>query len=172
MGKRRNERIAYHEAGHAVAHWLCGVPYIWVEICDPSRLPYSKLPPFLAQELKSLGYNIKGNKTKALGRVKTFRRKQKFSDEDDILFWLSGPVCENIRFRDSALMSYLNSRHEILYIKNSYGNVDFHWKKVKALMKQVKIWRAVEALAKELVIRRRIPCEEAGRIIEDAFFSG
>jgi len=171
VGKRCNERIAYHEAGHAVASCLCGVVFRWVEICDPSRLPYSKVPHFVAQELKRHDYNIKGDKIKILGRVKALRRKQRFSDSDDILIWYSGPVCENIRFRDSLLMSYLNSFHELCYVEESYGNSDYHWKWVKKVMKQPKIWKAVEALAKELLIRKKILYAEATKIIDAAFFS-
>jgi hypothetical protein len=64
-------------------------------------------------------------------------------------------------------MSYLNNFHEFLYIEDLYGNSDFHWKRVKAIMKQPEVWRAVEALAKELMIRKRIHYKEATRIIED-----
>lgn len=169
MGKRWNERVAYHEAGHAVARWHCGVVYRWVEIFDHPRSlrsSHSKLRPTLAQELKGVTYAVKEG-----GQVKASQMKQRFTADDDILMCLSGPLCENIRYRDYDELTYINNQLEIRAIELEYGNLDFHWDRVKAFMKRPHIWASVEALVKELLIRKRILHAEATRIIEDAFFS-
>lgn len=167
MEKRKSERAAYHEAGHAVARWHCRVVYRWVEIFDHPRSLrslHSRLKPKFAQELKGVAYD-----PKAGGRVKASQMKQSFTDDDDILMCLSGPVCENIRYREPDMMTYINQRFEIMAIEHEYGNVDFHWDRVKAFMKRPEIWACVEAVAKELVIRKRISCAEVAGIIEKVF---
>ena len=77
----------------------------------------------------------------------------------------SGTGCQ-LRIEDE-LITYLNSRHEISAINLAHGNVDLHWMRVKATMKQPEVCRLVEAVAKELVIQRRISYAEVEKIIEE-----
>ena len=171
MGKRRNKRTAYHEAGHAVACLLRGVVFRWVEIFDHPRLPSSERRHEIPEELKRAGYDSKRIIVKVWGRVKYSRTNQRWSVLDDIMIRLSGPMCENIRYKESAIRTFLNHRLEIMAIQHDYGSIVPHWRRIEAIIKQPEIWGCVEAVAKELLIRKRIPYAEATRIIEDAFSS-
>jgi hypothetical protein len=162
MNKRILERIAYHEAGHAVAHYLFNVQFKRIEIFDDENAPNFKLHPKVKKRL-----GIKD--VKAGGIIKAIRRKQTFSDRDLIFFTLAGAAAESIRYKDSLLATLFRNKHEWAYAEVVFrdrGDIDFWFDCARKTLKMPKIWQAVVTLAKELMIHRRIPYKRAVEIID------
>lgn len=164
MDKRRLEKSAYHEAGHAVAHYLYNIRFKRIEIFDDENVLDFKLPPVVAKRL-----GIKN--VKAGGIIKSIRRKQNLSDREVIVMTLAGAAAESIRYKYSPLVVLLTNKHEWFLaeeISLNRGEIDFWFDCARKTLKMPKIWQAVVTLAQELMIHRRISYKKAVQIIDDS----
>jgi hypothetical protein len=162
---RSLERTAYHEAGHAVAHYLCNARFKWVAIFDPEKGPPINL---LAKVLKKVGSQF--YKNRVAGRLERIKCWQRLSNRDLIFIGLAGMAAEAIRYRD-CLGPLLTSQHEVALIEpfRCGLSLDYWYDEARSrLRKDIGVWNAVKVLAGELLTSRRIPYKRAVEIIDQA----
>ena len=152
------ERSAYHEAGHAVAHYMGGIKFKYVEIYETPRKPFSFFPKAI-RELKDVTLG---------GYVKQIRKK-KIPIPSAIIIAMAGGCAEFIR--DKRTKPLYNCCADLEKMKEFFrGKEDFDviFDTVKSLMMEKEAWCAVTALAKQLLIERKIPYKKAIQIIENS----
>jgi len=155
------ERISYHEAGHAVAAFVMRMRFTHVSIIpdedSTGHTMTSKLRDFQPDVARSRA-----------GRD----RYERYA-----MVSLAGLVAERLR---TGRVRYRTNHPDVVQAfelcSNTCGSDDetgaclnWLWERTKNLMKSGRHWAAVEALAKQLRVRRYIGEREARRIIKQAF---
>lgn len=165
MKMKKLERIAYHEAGHAVAQYLSNVQFKYVEICDSEKKPSYTLPTEILKKMVPL----MPKDLKAGGRVVALKRKQRFSDRDGIFIILAGAAAESLRYRN-RLVAMLSNMHEVLEIElmRNGESDDYLFDEARGKLKQPAVWYAVETLVQELLTHHKILYLKAVEIIDKA----
>jgi len=154
------ERVSYHEAGHAVASYLVGVKFSHVTIVP---------------EKNRLGY-LKNSKTEQKRAMFLSDKYQKLNDytRKRILICVAGSVAENLYTKDGIrLGAYdLDEAWLLAYClsisdrgKWPLTPWDYYYE-VEDKFKEELIWKAIETLASELLVRRTIGYRAAVEIIE------
>jgi hypothetical protein len=158
--RKEIERTAYHEAGHAVASCHLHVAFSYITIIpEEDHLGHVKHP-----KLNNFDPEC-DNSLRAVDRV-----------ERMILVLFAGQVAEwrfanRHNWRGSGedwqhavnLVSYLAGNNEVL---QKY--VDYLWARAKNLFDLPWLWTAVEAVAKELLIRKKMGSRLTRKIIKKA----
>jgi len=156
------ERIAYHEAGHAIVAFVLHRRFTHVSIIpDDTTLGHirtSKLPPTFQPESDYAGATRK-------------------LCEKEAMVSLGGVVAERFRLSRTCW----KGAHED--ITKALGCCEYHsgnleeanaylnwlWERTKGIVTFGREWAAVEALAQELMVRKFIGEQAARRIIRKAF---
>ncbi len=151
--------IAYHEAGHAFACWKLGVGIRSVTI---------------KPDADSLGYVHHNNVIKNDGRNSNSMRTR-ISFENDILISLAGPEAER-RFagrtnHDSAWGDFKHASYSANLIGGDGAGADLFLKwmsyRAKDLVTKNGNWRAIRALASELLKKETLKGKEIKEIFEE-----
>lgn len=186
--RKKIERTAYHEAGHAVASYLLHIPISYVTIIpDEDSLGHVKNPlPNLDPDKFDISreaverYCRDGTSPfpPELNRYHTENITLKIADwrERKILVSFAGQVAEG-RFANRH--NWIGSRDDwysgIDTAKSLAGGgeilqkyVDYLWARAKTLFNLPWLWVAVEAVAKELLIRKKMGNRLTRKIIRKA----
>lgn len=159
--KREVDRIAYHEAGHAVMRCFEFLKFSYVSITpDGDNAGYVKYH-------RSVWKNF-DPETVARTDLKTIDRI-----ENEIVSILAGPIAEKIfggkynwegsegdRASALKLASYLCGNEKVL---NAYWK--YMWIRTEESLKALHIWTAVQRLASELLLKKKIRYNEAKEIV-------
>lgn len=157
---RKIERTAYHEAGHAVASYHLHVAFSYISITpDEDSWGHVKHPklsnfkpewddsPIVADRIERMIL------TSLAGQV----AEGKFANRHN---WRgSGEDWQSV----INLASYSAGDDEVL---STY--VNYLWARAKALFNRPYLWAAVEAVAKELLIRKKMGSQLTRKIIRKA----
>jgi hypothetical protein len=161
--RKRLERIAYHEAGHAAAAWASGLPIRYVTIAPD-------------QETETLGHMMPGKNPAGFHPDRNMSANARDRIERQLICTFAGPEAE-ARFAgrrsrihasgdhhqavDLASRVYFDGEQLRLYLRLQQLSA-------RALIGQTWVWQAVEALACALLQRTRINAGEARKIMIDA----
>jgi hypothetical protein len=155
------ERISYHEAGHAVAAFVMRMRFTHLSIIpDEDSMGHtmtSKLRDFQPDMARSRAgrdryerYAIVSLAGLVAERLRVGRVRYRINHPDVVQAF---DLCSNTCGSDEETGACIN----------------WLWERTKNLMKSGRQWAAVEALAKQLRIRRYIGEREARQIIRQAF---
>ena len=171
MRHSRLKRTAYHEAGHAVmAYWLRRRIHHVTIIPDSDSDSLGHLSKARLAMLSEAEWEFRID----TGDLSRLRQKV----EGEILISFAGQVAEELltnrkrrlagsasdyQFITTALICLTSDMGDEL---TAYSN--WLYERTRAILSQGMVWRAVQALAAELLTRRYIAGKQARQIIQDA----
>jgi hypothetical protein len=158
------ERISYHEAGHAVAAFVLRMRFTHLSIIPDED---------------SIGHTMT-SKFRDFQPDMARSRAGRDRYERYAMVSLAGLIAERSR---TGRVRYRTNHPDVVQAfelcSNTCGSdeetgacVNWLWERTRNLMKSGRQWAAVEALAKQLRVRRYIGEREARRIIKQAFGDG
>lgn len=156
--------IAYHEASHAVAHYLLRIPFVEVSIIpDNESLGCVKAPQGYGNKLEFWKYDNPGFAEKKIiaEMMTSFAGNigaEKFTGTKP------GVWSDTDKDAPFALVGDLSSGPE-----DDQRILDETWQKTKEMLDDPKNWGAVQALAAELLKRKVISGPLARKIIRASF---
>jgi hypothetical protein len=155
------ERISYHEAGHAVAAFVMRMRFTHLSIIpDEDSIGHT-----MTSKLRDFQPDV--------ARTRAGRDRY----ERYAMVSLAGLVAERMRV---GRVRYRTNHPDVVQAFELCGNtcssdeetgacINWLWERTGNLMKSERQWAAVEALAKQLRVRRYIGEREARQIIRQAF---
>jgi hypothetical protein len=164
MAKRRGtpeglRNTAYHEAAHAVAHCVFGIPFKSVTIePEDDSLGSVQFEPRGSEDVQRDYLTADGNRLRI---------------EREIVAYYAGPVMHERLTGESYSLSDVDPAARLALavcgsIEETNAFVAWLWERTEAFIDQPRNWAAIEALAKTLLEHRTLSARKARQIIRDA----